>query len=49
MVKYWYQLLEGGNELKRLQHCSSLDEREITEDTKLFFVGTTSSKYDLAS
>lgn len=49
MVKYWYQLLEGRNELKRLQHCSSLDEREITEDTKLFFVGTTSSKYDLAS
>jgi len=28
---------------------SSIKEKEITEDTKLFFVGTTESKYDLAA
>ena len=47
MAKYWYELLESGSALERLHCLHSLDEREITEDTKLFFVGTTASKYDL--
>lgn len=34
---------------KLLDEALLLKEREITEDTKLFFVGTTESKYDLAS
>lgn len=43
------KILPSNPNKQDLAESKQVDEREITEDTKLFFVGTTESKYDLTT
>ena len=43
------KILPSNPNKQDLDETEQVDEHEITEDTKLFFVGTTESKYDLTA